>query len=421
MPATWQRRMLKELTRLRRAPPEGIALFPHEENLLEWEYCFEGGAGTPYSGGVYHGTLRFPVEYPHKAPTVNMSTPSGRFVPSHSICINGITAWHQDTWSEATSVEAVAIGVQSFFHDSDNAAGVLRGVKTAEKRWLAAASMAWNRRHVPGFDAKFPDLVAAYEARREREREQGELEGKGGKRISEEVPGAGAKVARTDVVRKPSRSGSDAVLAFFKTLHEAGADDVLALESRECGCPGISGYADGDAAFTYFQELDPAVLTEMFFTVEPAGAVVDSTAVVDLTAASQEDEKREEREDAPHWKLRRVISRGTMLGGVDFIMKELLMRLRRESVDRTSSLSKVLPPMPEADAAAVWKLARIYGVRVREQHGVLKVIASTRGAGVSLTRAQEQERFRFFERELVALETLVDDLVWADPQQLSTG
>ena len=430
----WQKRMLAEVRRIRSAPPEGIALFPHEENLLEWEYCFEGGAGTPYSGGVYHGTLRFPVEYPYKAPTVNMSTPSGRFVPGQSICINGITAWHQDTWSEATSVEAVAIGVQSFFHDNDNASGVLRGVKAAEKRRLAAASMAWNRRHVPEFDHKFPDLVAAYEARREREterereREQGEPEGKG------------AKVARTDVdvVRKPSRSGSDAVLAFFKTLHEAGADDVLALESRECGCPGISGYADGDAEFTYFQELDPAVLTEMFFTVEPAaaGAVVDSTAVVDLTAASQEDgagnEKREEREDAPHWKLRRVISRGTMLGGVDFIMKELLMRLRRERVDRspsassapsisstssTSSLSKVLPPMPEADAAAVRKLAGIYGVRVRERDGVLKVIASRRGAGVSLTRAQEQERFRFFERELVALETLVDDLVWADPQR----
>ena len=108
------------------------------------------------------------------------------------------------------------------------------------------------------------------------------------------------------------------------------------------------------------------------------------------------------------------------------------MRLRRERVDRspsassapsisstssTSSLSKVLPPMPEADAAAARKLAGIYGVRVRERDGVLKVIASRRGAGVSLTRAQEQERFRFFERELVALETLVDDLVWADPQR----
>ena len=123
----WQKRMLAEVRRIRSAPPEGIALFPHEENLLEWEYCFEGGAGTPYSGGVYHGTLRFPVEYPYKAPTVNMSTPSGRFVPGQSICINGITAWHQDTWSEATSVEAVAIGVQSFFHDNDNASGVLGG------------------------------------------------------------------------------------------------------------------------------------------------------------------------------------------------------------------------------------------------------------------------------------------------------
>jgi len=71
--------------------------------------------------------------------------------------------------------------------------------------------------------------------------------------------------------------------------------------------------------------------------------------------------------------------------------------------------------MPKVDSAAVRVLARIYGLRVREKHGVLTIIA--RGTGAPLTRAQEKARFQFFERELGALENLVDGLRWIDPQR----
>ena len=150
---------------------------------------------------------------------------------------------------------------------------------------------------------------------------------------------------------------------------------------------------------------------------------------VDLTTESPEEGMDvvgpRQGDDAPHWRLQRVLSRGTLLGGVDWILKELNLvhQRKRESAGgvspaRTSGsffASKVLPRMPKVDRAAVRVLADIYGVRVREKHGVLTVIA--RGRGAPLARVQEEARFRFFERELGALETLpADGVRWADPQ-----
>ena len=47
-----------------------------------------GPPGTPYAGGAYHGVLKFPCEYPHKAPSVLMYTPSGRFQTNTRICMS---------------------------------------------------------------------------------------------------------------------------------------------------------------------------------------------------------------------------------------------------------------------------------------------------------------------------------------------
>jgi len=48
----------------------------------------EGSKGTPYEGGVYHGKLLFPKEYPLKPPGVMMLTPSGRFQPNRRLCLS---------------------------------------------------------------------------------------------------------------------------------------------------------------------------------------------------------------------------------------------------------------------------------------------------------------------------------------------
>ena len=69
-------------------PHPKMSVAPNESNLLEMHYVIEGSKGTPYEGGVYHGKLIFPKEYPLKPPSVIMLTPSGRFQPNRRLCLS---------------------------------------------------------------------------------------------------------------------------------------------------------------------------------------------------------------------------------------------------------------------------------------------------------------------------------------------
>ena len=40
-------------------------------------YAIVGPPGTPYEGGVYHGKLKFPSDFPFKPPSIYMITPNG--------------------------------------------------------------------------------------------------------------------------------------------------------------------------------------------------------------------------------------------------------------------------------------------------------------------------------------------------------
>jgi ubiquitin-conjugating enzyme E2 J2 len=82
------KRLARELMALQKEPPALIHARPLESNILHFHYVLEGPPGTPYAGGAYHGVLKFPSEYPHKAPSVLMYTPSGRFQPNTRICMS---------------------------------------------------------------------------------------------------------------------------------------------------------------------------------------------------------------------------------------------------------------------------------------------------------------------------------------------
>ena len=99
----------------------------------------------PYAGGEYHGILEFPSEYPMKPPAIKMLTPSGRFEVGPRLCLT-ISDYHPESWNPSWSVGAVLVGLNSFFYEESNAIGSLRA-STAERRRLAAASSAYNRRN----------------------------------------------------------------------------------------------------------------------------------------------------------------------------------------------------------------------------------------------------------------------------------
>lgn len=107
------KRLTKEYLALQRTPPPFIIARPLESNILEWHYVIRGPSDSPYAGGEYHGKLIFPSEYPFKAPTIKMLTPSGRFQVDFALCLS-MSSYHQESWNPSWSVATILTGLLSF-------------------------------------------------------------------------------------------------------------------------------------------------------------------------------------------------------------------------------------------------------------------------------------------------------------------
>lgn len=157
------RRLTKELAALSKDPilEPRITVAPNESNLLELHYVIEGSAGTPYEGGVYHGKLIFPKQYPLKPPSVIMLTPSGRFQPNRRLCLS-MSDFHPESWNPMWSVSTILTGLYSFMIESSPTLGSIE-TTTRKKQQLAMASLQYNIQNDPHFVKLFPQYVQRYE------------------------------------------------------------------------------------------------------------------------------------------------------------------------------------------------------------------------------------------------------------------
>jgi len=62
------RQVCKELSELSSDPPEGIKVFPNEEDITEIQASIEGPAGTPYAGGHFRMKLVLGKNFPSEPP-----------------------------------------------------------------------------------------------------------------------------------------------------------------------------------------------------------------------------------------------------------------------------------------------------------------------------------------------------------------
>ena len=149
-------RLRKELKALQKEPVANIRALPHESNVLEWHYVIEGGKGTPYEGGWYHGVVKFPKEYPFKPPAIEMYTPNGRFKTNTKLCLS-MSDFHPETWNPLWSVGTILTGLYSFMLEEGSTYGSIV-TPLSQKRQAAAASLAYNVENKM-FAELFPELV----------------------------------------------------------------------------------------------------------------------------------------------------------------------------------------------------------------------------------------------------------------------
>lgn len=140
-------------------PLPGIHAEPSASSLREWHYVIIGDKDSVFTGGVYHGTISFPEDYPFSPPTsIRMRTPNGRFIPNEKICLS-ITSYHPESWSPLWNISTLLLGFQSYFYCHEKGAiGVLYATRERDIRRMAAQSMEFNKKDKE-FCSLFPYLL----------------------------------------------------------------------------------------------------------------------------------------------------------------------------------------------------------------------------------------------------------------------
>mmetsp|Transcript_16200 Transcript_16200/g.23431 ORF Transcript_16200/g.23431 Transcript_16200/m.23431 type:complete len:199 (-) Transcript_16200:333-929(-) len=134
-------RLRKEYEMIQRDPPPNAIALPEPGNMLNWHFVIFG-LEDPYRNGVYHGELRFPVEYPMAPPSILMHTPSGRFETGKRICTS-MSDYHPESWSPIWKVSTILTGFVSFMLSEERSAGTTKS-SLQEKRKYAAQSVEFN-------------------------------------------------------------------------------------------------------------------------------------------------------------------------------------------------------------------------------------------------------------------------------------
>jgi ubiquitin-conjugating enzyme E2 J1 len=154
------RRIQADIRELALDPSERYHATPLENDMFEWHFTIRGAPKTDFDGGVYHGRILLPPEYPFKPPHIIFLTPSGRFETNTKICLS-FSAFHPELWQPAWGVRLILEALIAFLPSPpDGAIGALDWSSVERKR-LAKESVNWSCPHCGKIIDVLPKLKPA--------------------------------------------------------------------------------------------------------------------------------------------------------------------------------------------------------------------------------------------------------------------
>lgn len=137
------RRIQADIRELAFDPSDRYHAAPMENDMFEWHFTIRGADGTEFEGGMYHGRILLPPEYPMRPPNIVFLTPSGRFETNTKICLS-FSAFHPELWQPAWGIRLILEALISFLPTpADGAIGALDW-SAAERKKLAAQSVHYE-------------------------------------------------------------------------------------------------------------------------------------------------------------------------------------------------------------------------------------------------------------------------------------
>jgi len=150
------KRIRADIRELHRHPSSRYHAEPMEDNLFEWHFTLRGPQDTEFAGGVYHGRILLPSDYPFKPPNFVFLTPNGRFAVNEKICLT-ISAHHPEYWQPAWGIRLILEALISFFPTEGGGALGALDWPAKERRRLAAESVEFCCRHCGRIGDILPD------------------------------------------------------------------------------------------------------------------------------------------------------------------------------------------------------------------------------------------------------------------------
>ncbi|XP_012251637.1 ubiquitin-conjugating enzyme E2 J1-like [Athalia rosae] len=136
------KRLMREAQELNEATEEYCA-HPLDDNLFEWHFTVHGPPSTDFEGGVYHGRILLPPEYPMKPPNIILLTPNGRFEVNKKICLS-ISGHHPETWQPSWSIRTALLALIAFMPTPGNSTIGSLDYSMEERQKLAKRSLNWQ-------------------------------------------------------------------------------------------------------------------------------------------------------------------------------------------------------------------------------------------------------------------------------------
>ncbi|KAF9157038.1 Ubiquitin-conjugating enzyme E2 J1 [Linnemannia schmuckeri] len=136
------KRIMQEARELVREPSTDFTANPLETDIFEWHFTIRGPEETEFEGGLYHGRILLPNNYPFAPPSLMFLTPNGRFELNKKVCLS-ITGYHPEYWQPAWGIRTVLVAVMGFLPTQSK--GAIGGLDTSvdARKALAIKSKTW--------------------------------------------------------------------------------------------------------------------------------------------------------------------------------------------------------------------------------------------------------------------------------------
>jgi len=136
------KRLMREAQELKDAT-ELFYAQPIEDNLFEWHFTIRGPSDSDFDGGVFHGRILLPPEYPMKPPSIMFLTHNGRFKVNEKICLS-ISGHHPETWLPSWSIRTALLALIGFMPTHGEGALGSLDYTPEERKQLARKSLAFK-------------------------------------------------------------------------------------------------------------------------------------------------------------------------------------------------------------------------------------------------------------------------------------